>query len=247
VSTLLGTVGTAGTAGTSGVGGAFPEFSLRPINAKTFLKALQTSSDVNVLSTPQILTSDKQKAEISVAKNVPFPGATSNLAGGTQTTTVERRDVGVILRLTPTVMENSQVKLDLYQEISSVLDPGDKSLGPTTSKRSASTNVIVRDGQTAVIGGLLGDDVSVTERKIPFLGDIPILGYLFKVKTKKVQKTNLLIFVTPYIVPDSEDKNVLDSIREKKVQGAMTFLEKNKLAGSSEHEKFLKEMINLPK
>jgi general secretion pathway protein D len=128
-----------------------------------------------------------------------------------------------------------------------VLDPGDKSLGPTTSKRSASTNVIVRDGQTAVIGGLLGDDVSVTERKIPFLGDIPILGYLFKVKTKKVQKTNLLIFVTPYIVPDSEDKNVLDSIREKKVQGAMTFLEKNKLEGSSEQEKFLKRMINLPK
>ncbi len=257
---LLGTTAAAGatTGGTTAITNAFTNFGVRPINAKTFLHALQTSKDVNVLSTPQILTSDKQKAEISVAQNVPFPGATNNIAGGTQTVTIDRKDVGVILRLTPTVMENSQVKLDLYQEISSVLGSDDK-LGPTTAKRSANTTVVVHDGQTAVIGGLLGDDVVVTERKVPLLGDIPILGYFFKFRTKSVKKTNLLIFVTPYLVPDSDDKNGLDAIRKKKTQEGLdllhekaerTLIGENKLEKPFfQQEKFLNGliMINPPK
>jgi len=219
-------------------------FSVRPINARTFLKALQTSSDVNVLSTPQILTSDKQKAELSVAENVPFKGATNNVAGGAQTVTVERKDVGVILRLTPTVMENSQIKLDLYQEISSVIR--ETTDGPVTAKRSASTTVVVRDGQTAIIGGLLADSIKITERKVPILGDIPILGYLFKVKTKKIEKTNLLIFVTPHIMPDSEDKNEVDLILKKKVEGSITFMDENKSPERLNREELLKGMINPP-
>ncbi|MBI3598480.1 MAG: hypothetical protein HY201_03385 [Nitrospirae bacterium] len=218
---------------------------IRPVNARTFLKALQTSSDVNVLSTPQILTSDKQKAELSVAENVPFKGATNNVAGGAQTVTIERKDVGVILRLTPTVMENSQIKLDLYQEISSVIR--DTVDGPVTAKRSAATIVVVRDGQTAIIGGLLGDSVKVTERKVPILGDIPILGYFFKLKTKSVEKTNLLIFVTPYLMPDSEDKNAIDPILKKNVEGSMTFMQENKLPEQLKRNEFLKGMINPPK
>ena len=219
-------------------------FSVRPINARTFLKALQTSSDVNVLSTPQILTSDKQKAELSVAENVPFKGATNNVAGGAQTVTVERKDVGVILRLTPTVMENSQIKLDLYQEISSVIR--ETTDGPVTAKRSASTTVVVRDGQTAIIGGLLADSIKITERKVPILGDIPILGYLFKVKTKKIEKTNLLIFVTPHIMPDSDDKNEVDLILKKKVEGSITFMDENKSPERLNREELLKGMINPP-
>ena len=233
------------------------DFSVRPINARTFLKALQTSSDVNVLSTPQILTTDRQKAELSVAENVPFPGATNNTTAGT-TVTVERKDVGIILRLTPTVMDNSQIKMELYQEISSVIsDKGDKTLGPTTSKRFANTTVIVRDGQTAVIGGLIADTINISESKIPFLGDIPILGYLFKSKKKIIEKKNLLIFVTPHLVPDGDDRTAADTILQREVEESMTFLKKKKEAQSFINENtlidknpvegFLNRLINLPK
>jgi len=247
LSQLVGTAAVGTTAGTSGLAGVFPGFGLRAINARTFLKALQTSKDVNVLSTPQILTSDKQKAELSVAENVPFPGATNNVAGGTQTTTVERKDVGIILRLTPTVMEANQIKLEIYQEISAVLDASDKTLGPTTSKRFANTTVVLRDGQTSVIGGLLGDNVIVTDKKIPLLGDIPILGYLFKSKTKSVKKTNLLIFVTPHIMPETDDKNALNPILQKSVEDSISFMNDNKLQKLSSREGLLNGMINKPK
>jgi len=238
-----------------GINGISP----RAINARSILKALQDSSDVNVLSTPQILTSDKQKAEISVAKNVPFPGAQSQNAQGTQTT-IERKDVGVILRLTPTVMENSQVKLEIYQEISSVFSEGSKELGPTTSKRAANTSVIVKDGQTAVIGGLLSDEISMLERKVPLLGDIPILGWFFKFKQRKVEKRNLLIFVTPYVVGDDttkgasdlyerKAKDFLETLRERKSRNFIddNKIQENMLNGKPYRETILEEMINIPK
>jgi general secretion pathway protein D len=235
------------TGGTGAGAVDLPNIDLRPVNIQSLIRLLEESKGVNVLSTPQILTSDKQKAEISVAQNVPFPGATTNAAVGTQTTTVERKDVGIILRLTPTIMDSNQVKLDLYQEISSVLSTDEK-LGPTTTKRAASTIIVVGDGQTAVIGGLLGDNVILSEKKIPLLGDIPILGYLFKFKTKKVEKTNLVIFVTPHIVPDGEGKNGFSPMLNSKVDQSLAFLKKSKLIeGKSGREVFLKGMINLPK
>ena len=119
--------------------------------------------------------------------------------------------------------------------------------GPVTAKRSASTTVVVRGGQTAIIGGLLGDSVKTTERKVPLLGDIPILGYLFKFKTKKVEKTNLLIFVTPHIMPDSQDQNEIDPILKKKLEGSITFMNENKSPEQLRREEFLKGLINPPK
>ncbi len=224
-----------------------PGVEVGTINIRALLRALQSNTEVNILSTPQILTSDNQKAEIVVAQNVPFPGAQSQTVGGNVQTTIERRDVGIILRLTPQVLENNLVKLDVYQEISSVVDTAQTAgtivLGPTTNKRSANTTVIVHDAQTVVIGGLIRDNVIVTQRKIPLLGDIPILGWFFKFQSRRTEKTNLLIFLTPHLVRESED---LDAIRGKKVGGAAAFLEETRLEPRAHREEFFNQLINLP-
>ena len=178
-------------------------------NVRAVLQALQRRDDVNILSTPQILTSDNQKAEIVVGENRPFPTGQSQTSGGNTITTIERRDVGITLRLTPQILESNLVKLDVFQEISSVSGEAQASgsvpLGVITNKRSATTSVLVQDGQTAVIGGLIRDNVIVGERKIPLLGDIPLLGWLFKFRSKHTEKTNLLIFLTPTIVKNPKE------------------------------------------
>jgi len=220
---------------------------LGKVNFRAVLKALQSADDVNILSTPQILTSDGMKAEIVVAENIPFPGAQSQTTGGNVQTTIERKDVGVILRLTPKVLENDLVRLDVYQEISSVTETsqsvGNVVLGPTTNKRSANTTVVVRDGQTVVIGGLIRDNVVVTERKIPLLGDIPLLGWLFKVQSKRLEKTNLMIFLTPHIVKEQSD---LDEIRLEKTTQAAVFMEDHRLPRREMRELVFEKMVNLP-
>ncbi len=222
--------------------------TLGKINIQALLRALQSSSDVNILSTPQILTSDNQKAEIVVAQNVPFPGAQSQTVGGNVQTTIERKDVGIILRLTPQVLENDLVKLDLYQEISSVLDTvqsaGTVNLGPTTNKRSASTTVVVAHAQTVVIGGLIRDNVIVSKRKIPLLGDIPFLGWLFKVQSRRIEKTNLLIFLTPHIVRDKED---FEKIKGERTENAALFMEESQLEGRERRNLMFRELVNPPR
>ncbi|HLG22481.1 MAG TPA: secretin N-terminal domain-containing protein [Candidatus Manganitrophaceae bacterium] len=224
-----------------------PGVEVGTVNIRALLRALQSSSEVNILSTPQILTSDNQKAEIVVAQNVPFPGSQSQTVGGNVQTTIERKDVGIILRLTPQVLENDLVKLDVYQEISSVVETaqtvGTVVLGPTTNKRSANTTIIVRHAQTVVIGGLIRDNIVITQRKIPLLGDIPLLGWLFKFQSKRFEKTNLLIFLTPHIVRESAD---LDEIRRSKTDGAATFIEDQRLVGGESRVNLFKAMVNVP-
>ena len=180
------------------------------LNIGALLRALQSDSDVNVLSTPNILTSDNQKAEIMVGENVPFRTGQSQSAatgGGSILTTIERKDVGINLKITPQITSDDNVKLELYQEISNVVESATASSadGPTTSKRSASTTVVVKDRETMVIGGLIRDNVVNAERKVPLLGDIPLLGWLFKYRTTKVEKVNLMIFITPYIIKNEQE------------------------------------------
>jgi general secretion pathway protein D len=179
------------------------------LNVGALLHALQTDGDVNVLSTPNILTMDNQKAEIMVGQNVPFiTGQTQNATTGTgaQFNTIERKDVGIKLALTPQITSDDNVRLDINQEISDVIaSTSANAAGPTTSKRSASTTVVVKDRQTMVIGGLIRDNVTSSESKVPFLGDIPILGWFFKSKTTSIEKTNLMIFITPYIINNEQD------------------------------------------
>lgn len=182
---------------------------------------------VDILSTPQILTSDNKEAEIVVGENVPFISKREreSSAVGTVLSSIERKDVGITLRLTPQIAEGDYVKLDVYQEISSVKEPPAAiaeailtNVGPTTTKRSTKTAVTVKDNQTVVIGGLMQEKGSESVTKVPLLGDIPILGWLFRHKSTSKQKTNLLVFITPHVVKD--DGTLARLTKEKETEFA---------------------------
>ncbi len=171
-------------------------------------------TDTNVLSTPQVLAADNQKAKIVVGENRPFPtGQAQGITGGTLVT-IERKDVGVTLELTPQVLEGDLIRLEIKQEITAIAEnvaqtigAGSASIpvGPTTTKRSMETTTVAQDQQTLVIGGLVRDNVTLGEKKIPVLGDIPWLGWLFKSQTRQTEKLNLLVFLTPHLVRDDAD------------------------------------------
>ncbi len=190
------------------------------LNIGALIQAIQRESDVNVLSTPHLLTTDNQEAEIVVASNIPFVTATSQTQVSTLTT-IERKDVGIILRFTPQVSEGDKVTLKLFEEISAIqatvtagIDP--RQVGPTTSKRTAKTTVVVDNKQTVIIGGLFRDDSDVTEQKIPCLGDLPLVGKLFGRTSNNARKTNLVIFLTPHIVRTAEDmRRLKEQVGEK--------------------------------
>jgi general secretion pathway protein D len=182
-------------------------------NLAALITAAQTDNDFNVISTPQLMTLDNEEASVVVAENIPF---STRVDEGTAVTdraiqSFEYRDVGVTLKVTPQINEKRFVKLKIFEEISRVvsettqLSPTQVVLAPTTTKRTAETNVQVQDGQTVVIAGLVGDNVDVTSTKVPCLGDIPLLGWLFKSETRNTTRTNLLIFLTPYIVVTPEE------------------------------------------
>ena len=176
------------------------------------------NDSVNVLSTPQILTSDNKEAEILVGENVPFISQqqTGVTTGTAILNSIVRQDIGIILRITPQITEGDHIRLDIYQEISSLKDQRDIltiNLGPSITKRSTKTSVVVKDNQTVVIGGLMQENVQDTVIKVPLLGDIPVLGWLFKTTKTTRTKTNLLVFLNPHIIKESER---LQRITEKK-------------------------------
>jgi len=183
------------------------------VNVRVFMQLLMSLTDTNLLSTPQVMASDNQKSKIVVGQNVPFPtGQAQGITGGTLVT-IERRDVGVTLEMTPQVLDDGLVRLEIKQEITAVL-PGPQTIGvgnasvpvgPTTTKRALETVTVARDEQTLVVGGLVRDDVTMTENKVPWLGDIPLLGWLFKTRSTQTTKVNLLVFLTPHIIKDEVD------------------------------------------
>lgn len=170
------------------------------------VSALFSNSAINVLSTPTIMTSDNMPAEIFVGENVPFVTSTS-VTSITSTQSIERKDTGIILRITPQITEGDYLKLDIYQEISAVKDPLNKGAAAdiTTTKRSAKTSVVIKDKDTVVIAGLIQDRDTFISNKIPLLGDIPLLGWLFKTTSKHREKINLLITLTPRIIKSAQD------------------------------------------
>ena len=182
-------------------------------NLAALITAAQTDNNFNIISTPQLMTLDNEEASVVVAENIPF---STRVDEGTAVTdraiqSLEYRDVGVTLKVTPQINEKRFVKLKIFEEISRVVSettqvtPTQVVLAPTTTKRTAETNVQVRDGQTVVIAGLVGDNVDISSTKVPCLGDIPIVGWLFKSETRNTSRTNLLIFLTPYIVATPEE------------------------------------------
>jgi general secretion pathway protein D len=171
------------------------------------LTALQQERDVNVLSAPNLVTTDNEEAEIVVGRNVPFVAsrATSSSNLSNLFTTIERHDVGITLRMTPQIIADDYVRLTLFEEVSDIepiaTEIGDPNqLGPTTTVRSASTVVAARDGQTVVIGGLISDTLRANEQSVPFLGTVPVIGALFRRTDDRRVKTNLLAFLTPHVV-----------------------------------------------
>ena len=173
------------------------------------LHALQTNSAVDIVSTPNILTMDNEEAKIVVGRNIPFPVSTGRDNNGQPIVSYQREDVAITLKVTPQINESNFVTLEVFQEVQEVEEDNQgldaSSAGFITSKRSAETTVVVRDNQTVVIGGLIGNTETEVETKVPILGDLPLLGLLFRGQRNSSRKTNMLIFLTPHIVDAPED------------------------------------------
>lgn len=189
-------------------------------NFAAVLQALQSNDVVNVLSTPTILTSDNKEAKIFVGENVPLI-TSSSTTGTIATQSVERKDTGISLKITPQISEGEYVKLDISQEISSVTPNKGQATDLVLTKRSADTSVVVKDKETVVIGGLIQDQETETENKIPLLGDIPGLGWLFKSTNKQRTKTNLLIVLTPRIIRGAEEMAEVSGAQKGKFNDAV--------------------------
>ncbi len=240
-------------------GPTIPNLSIGGIQIPAFglvLNAMQTSSDVNVLSTPHILTTDNEEAEITVGQNVPFQsgfaagglgglsglaglgglGSTSALGGlgsslgalgglgglgGTPIGAIQRQNVDLKLTVKPQINESDFVRLVITEQIEEIASQ-DPVLGPTTSKRHAKTTVVAKDQETVVIGGIMQDRLVESVSKVPIMGDIPLLGNLFRQSTRRKVKTNLLLFLTPYIIRDSSD---FRRIFERKLHERQQFVE----------------------
>ena len=204
-------------------------------NIGGLIHALQTESSINILSTPNILTMDNEEAEIFVGENVPFIKTTSITTGGQPIENIERKDIGIKLRIKPQINEDGYVKLEIYQEISSVrpAQVGIQARDIITAKRSTDTSVTVKNKQNIIIGGLIKEDMQDTVQKVPILGDIPLLGWLFKKKIKQKVKTNLLIFITPHIISKADD---LESITSEKIKLMEKLREEEKGQPKKENE-----------
>ena len=181
---------------------------------------LESTGDGNVLSTPNLLTLDNEEAKIVVGQNVPFvTGQFTNTGSSSSGTvnpfqTIERKDVGLTLRVKPTISENGTVKLQIFQEVSSVQASSVNSAnGPITNKRSIESNVLVDDGSVVVLGGLLQDEFSGNQEKVPGLGDVPLFGNLFKTEARSRKKTNLMVFLRPVVVRDANATDALSMDR----------------------------------
>jgi general secretion pathway protein D len=175
-------------------------------NIAALARALETDANANVLSTPNILTLDNEEARITIGQNVPFiTGQYAQTGSSTTATpfqTIERRDVGLTLRVKPQISEGGTVRLQIFQEVSSIQDQTNPA-GIITNKRSIESTVLVDDGQIVALGGLVRDATSIGVEKVPLLGDIPFLGYLFRYDTRKLSKTNLMVFLRPVVLRDS--------------------------------------------
>jgi general secretion pathway protein D len=198
------------------LGNSFPSIGV-------MIQALQKSSDANILSTPHVLASDNEEAEIAVGSNVPFPANAipsnlSSLASSSSTAAstasllsgvnlypqIQRQNVELKLKIKPQINEGDMVRLELEEQTEDI-ESNDATLGPTTSKRSIKTKIVAKDQHTIVIGGLIKDKTTKSVTKIPLLGDIPILGNFFRDTQTVKSKTNLLLFLTPYIIRDESD------------------------------------------
>lgn len=177
---------------------------------RALAQAIANENNANILSTPSILTLDNQEAEILVGSNIPIITGQSTSSGSTTDnpfTTFERQDIGLTLKITPKVNEGDSITLDVLQEIESVTPSTEVTSDIVTNKRSIKTKVLVDNDNILVLGGLISDDAQTIEQKVPFLGDIPLVGLLFKSTTEKRVKKNLMVFIHPVIVDGDRESS----------------------------------------
>ncbi len=186
------------------------------------VQALRTNSSVDIVSNPQLLTLDNEEAKIVVGRKVPFPTSTSFSQLGTPIVSYQREDVATTLKVTPRVNSSNQVTLEVTVEVAEVEEDNrglDASqAGFITSKREIETTALVGDNQTVVLGGLVGMTDTVVETKVPILGDIPVIGVLFRGSRVEHRKSNLMVFLTPHIVDDDDDMLEIMKIKEAQRQ-----------------------------
>ena len=234
----------AGTILTPGNGLSIGVFNQTGLGA--LAHALETDTSANILSMPNLITLDNEEAKIIVGQNVPFitgqytTAASSTSAGVSPFQTIERQDIGLTLQVKPQISEGGTVKMVIHQETSGIdttVNTG--GAGLATTKRSIDTNVLVNDGQIIVLGGLIDDNMQDTVEKVPVLGDIPIIGGLFRYKTRSHVKTDLMVFLRPTILRSNEQSVSLSGDRYDYIRNA-------EVAGQPEHADLLPNTNLLP-
>ena len=180
-------------------------------NLGLLARALETQGAGNIIATPNLLTLDNEEAKIVIGQNVPFltgSYTTSGNSSGNPFQTIERRDVGTTLRVRPMVSEGGTVRLQIFQEVSSVVNQR-LAEGIVTNKRSIESTVLVEDGEFVVLGGLISDEEGTGESQVPLLGDVPLFGSLFRYQTRERKKTNLFVFLRPVVLRSGSDSSVV--------------------------------------
>ncbi|MFH2092700.1 MAG: type II secretion system secretin GspD [Pseudomonadota bacterium] len=202
------------------------------------IQAYQSDKDVQILSTPQILTTENKEATITIGKNVPYQTRSAADSGTETYSSYEYKDVGITLKITPSISKDRLVRLDVYQEVTRLdLASTTNSDRPTTLKRQIQTSIIVEDNNTVVIGGLIDESLSKTVGQVPCLGGIPFLGYLFKNESSGSERTNLYVFLTPRVVKSSMEAKTL--YQEKTMEIQELKKEEIKLYGDHDFQKGL--------
>ncbi|HEY6418034.1 MAG TPA: secretin N-terminal domain-containing protein, partial [Candidatus Binataceae bacterium] len=203
------------------------------------MTAIETDTHANVLSAPTLLTADNEEAMIVVGENLPFVGSAAANAGlpGQIFNSVDRQNVGITLDIVPQVSEGDYVKLDLYEEVSNVVNgTQNATLGPTTTIRSASTSVLVEDHRTAVIGGLLSSQSTLNNQGVPFISNLPVIGNLFSDRASDRQKDNLIVFLTPHVIRNRDQLRSLALDERQKFVNALGHRELHDMPASQVRE-----------
>jgi len=200
------------------------------------IQAYKEDQNVHILSTPQILTTDNQEAKITVGKNVPYKTRSAAESAVETYSSFEYRDVGITLKITPQISKDRMVRLNIAQEVTKLT--GTEQLDtPTTLKRTIDTTVIVKDTNTIVIGGLIDDSITETDTSVPCLGDIPLLGWLFKSTGTTGEKTNLYVFITPHVIKSPEEAEAVYKIKKEQIddirEGSIKLYEQESVSAPS--------------
>jgi general secretion pathway protein D len=186
------------------------------------LNASATDNNFNILSTPQILTIDNQEAEINVGQQFPVPTNNQTSTEGNTSISYEYKEASLKLKITPHITKEGKITLELYQEVNSVEGAattlGNTIIPPNLNTRNLSTRISIDDGKTIVVGGLISNNNSEQETKVPVLGDVPVIGWLFKRKVVSYEKRNLLVFITPHIVTDPKKLEELTNQKNEEIK-----------------------------